>query len=419
VRSAPARLDISDADARLLFLAGQGLADDPARRATLAAVQDVVDHLGFVQVDTINVIERAHHLIMQARLEGYRHPMLARLLEDRRSLFEHWTHDASVIPTRWFPHWRVRFGRYSSRGIRQEWWKARFGSDPERVIDMVRQRIARDGPAMSKDFEHDGAGQPLPEKGWWGWKPQKAALEHLWRTGELAIARRVNFQKVYDLTERVIPPAHHEAPAPDDHEHVDWACRSALERLGVATAGELAAFWRAITPAAARQWCAEAAKAGEIVAVNVRSANDQRSSQAFASADILRRLSRAREAAPLHDPMRIRLLCPFDPVIRDRRRTMRLFGFDYSFEGFVPQAKRRFGYYVMPMLEGDRFIGRVDPKFDRQRGELIVQRLWWEPKVKASKARRTAVNDALQRLAMFIGADRISHASGTFAAPRR
>ena len=409
--ASPTPPTISAADARLLLLAGQGLADDPGRKASAAMVQKIIEQLGFVQVDTINVVERAHHLTILARLDGYRPGMLAKLLENRRTLFEHWTHDASAIPVQWFPHWRVRFQRYRSRGIRHEWWKARFGSEPQKIIDLVRERIARDGPAMSKDFEHDREGRPLAEKGWWGWKPQKAALEHLWRCGELAIARRTNFQKVYDLAERVIPSEHHDEPPPDEQAHVDWACSTALDRLGAATASEIAAFWRATTAGDARQWCDQALRAGQIVPVSIQSAEGS-SWRAFAPADVDRRIARARSLAAQRDHRRIRLLSPFDPVIRDRKRAMRLFDFDFSFEGFVPQPRRRFGYYVMPMLEGDRFIGRLDPKFDRQRGELIVQRLWWERNAKPTRARRGALDEALQRLAQFIGADRIRLAGG-------
>jgi uncharacterized protein YcaQ len=389
---------------RRLFLEAQGLCDDPLRRASTAALRRLVQRMGLVQIDTINVVERAHHLTLFSRLHGYRHDMLAHLLEKTRDVFEHWTHDASVIPTNWFPHWRHTFERYRQTIRKRPWWQARLGENPDQVIDHVRQRIINDGPLQSRDFEHDRNGQELPEKGWWGWKPQKAALEHLWRSGELAVTRRINFRKVYDLMERVLPD-HHACPASDEAEHLDWACRSALERLVIATPGELAAFWHAVSPQQARAWCLEALGRGEITEVCVQSMSDEKPRRAFARTDWKRRARNSPEP-----PNLIRLLSPFDPVLRDRRRTMLLFGFDYTFEAFVPAPRRRYGYYVMPILEGDRLIGRLDPKFHRDRSTLHVNGLWWEKGVKPTRQRRARLDLALHRLGSFIGAGRITYA---------
>lgn len=385
--------------ARRLLLGAQGLLADPQRPATPARVHRQIERMGFVQVDTINVVERAHHHILLSRFDGYRPAMLAKLLERERSLFEHWTHDASVIPTRWFRHWKPRFARYR----RPDSWPARrmrrIGSDAERVLDHVRGRIAREGPLMSKDFEHE---RTRKGRGWWDWKPQKTALEFLWRTGELSIAARVNFHKVYELTERWLPELHRESP-PGDEEHVEWACASALERLGVASASELQQFLGAIDLAAARRWCQEAERAGRIVRVVVESADASAPRPAFAPPDWERRARRLPEAPP-----RARLLSPFDPVLRDRKRAQRLFGFDYTFEAFVPESRRRFGYYVLPVLQGERLVGRVDAKLDRDRERLDVRRVWWEPGAGPVPARRRALRDAAERLAEQVGAARVA-----------
>lgn len=396
---------ISAAAARRWLLHAQGLADDPARRATQSELVKTINRMGFVQIDSINVVERAHHLTLFSRLDGYRQTMLPKVLEERRSFFEHWTHDASVIPIQWLPHWRHRFERYRARIRRHAWWRTRLGENPQELLAQVKQRIIDDGPLLSKDFERSASpnGQPPAEEGWWGWKPQKAALEHLWRTGELAVLRRVHFQKVYDLTERVFPE-HHGLPASDESEHVDWACGSALERLGVATPGEIVAFWDAIEPVAGRRWCDQALRKGEIVAVVVESADGSKPRMALTFADWERR----SEASANSDlPQGMRLLSPFDPVVRDRKRARRLFNFDYSFEAFVPAAKRKYGYYVLPILEGDRLIGRLDPKFHRDQEVLEIKGLWWEPGVKTTKQRRIELDEAVQRLADFIGAERI------------
>jgi hypothetical protein len=383
------------AAARRLLLGAQGLLDDPRRRPTADTLYEIIERLGFVQIDSINVVERAHHLTLAARLQSYQPRLLDRLLERDRRLFEHWTHDASAIPTRWYPQWHYRFERYRRKVLEHPWWMERVGDRPEEVITAVRERVRCEGPVMTRDFEDQ-----RPEgtdKTWWGWKPEKAALEYLWRTGELAVARRVNFHKVYDLTERVLPEAH-AAPRPDFDEHLEWAGRSALERLGVATADEIAGFWRAVSLDEAKLWCERAAAAGTIMPVQVE-AVDCSVRRAWALPDWEERLAALPSAPP-----RIRLLSPFDPILRDRKRTLRLFGFDYRFEAFVPAPQRRWGYYVLPILEGERLVGRLDPKLRREEGVLEIRKIWWEPGVRESKGRRAALEAAVERLARLTGA---------------
>lgn len=384
--------------ARLLLLDAQGLLSDPARRATPAALRRLVEQMGFVQLDSINVVERAHHLTLASRLDDYRHGHLARLLEHDRSLFEHWTHDASAIPVKWFAHWKHRFARERESLRNNSWWKTRIGAEPERVIDEVRGRITRDGPLRSQDFEHVRGGA---SSAWWGWKPQKAALEFLWFTGELVVSRRESFQKVYDLAERVFPEAHR-APAPPAEEHVEWACATALERLVIATPKELAQFWNAVSIAQAGAWCERAARAGRIVPVLVESPEPSKPRPSFALPDWEQRLSRTPEP-----PRRMRLLSPFDPVLRDRARASRLFEFDYRFEAFVPEPRRQYGYYVLPVLEADRLVARLDPKFERENGLLKIRRVFWESGVRVTQLRRRELEKAAERLARFIGAGRV------------
>lgn len=393
----PALPTVSAATARRLLLGAQGLLDDPRTRATADGVYELVERMGFVQVDSINIVERAHHLTLAARIQGYRPRLLERLLERDRRLFEHWTHDASAIPTAWYRQWKPRFERYRRRVLDHPWWLERVGPEPQKVFAHVLERVTAEGPLMAKDFEDE---RPAgTDKTWWGWKPQKAALEYLWRTGQLAVARRSSFHKVYDLAARVYPEAH-AAPAPDEEEHVDWACRSALERLGVATAGEIAGFWHSVSIEDAKAWAARAA-AGEIATVQVEALDGSKPRAAWAVPDW-----ESRAAALPPAPPRIRLLAPFDPILRDRKRCLRLFGFDYRFEAFVPGHLRQHGYYVMPILEGERLVGRFDPKLHRDRGTLEVQALWWETGVKETKGRRAALESALDRLVRLVGAER-------------
>ncbi len=385
---------VSAAEGRRILLAAQMLVAPPGSRGGPASVQRLVERLGFVQIDSINVLERAHHLTLHTRLDGYRPEALTRLLERDRSLFEHWTHDASAVPLVFHEHWKPRFARYDTRKDHHAWWQSRLGGDPKPLLDRVLARVREDGPLRGRDLEEERAedgGGP-----WWNWHPGKAALEHLWRTGHLAIARRDGFEKVYDLSERVHPEAH-AAPTPDDATHVAWACRSALERLGAATASEVAAFWAAIPVADARRWCDDAVARGELEPVEFDDL-DGRCRKGYAT-DASRRLARIE---PWSDE--VRLLCPFDPVIRDRNRLARRFGFDYRFEAFTPAAKRRYGYFVLPILHGERFIGRIDPKFDRDAGVLRVRGPWWESRCGGREDRRR-LDRAIDRMATWLGAE--------------
>lgn len=375
--------------ARRLFLGAQGLLGDPGGEASEARVARLIDALGFVQLDSINVVARAHDLTLASRLDGYRPEALASLLA-RRSLFEHWTHDASAIPTAWYAHWKPRFRRDGPQILGHAWWRERIGRRSKQVVAEVLERIRAEGPLTSADFEHPGK-----REAWWGWKPHKAALDYLWRIGELAVRGRVNFHKVYDLAERVLPE-HHALPEPAPEAHVAWACRTAAERLAVFTPRELAGYWDAIELAAAREWCLEAARAQALVPVEVESADGSPGQVAWALADWEERLRALPEP-----PRRMRLLSPFDPVLRDRARALRRFGFDYRFEAFTPEAKRRHGYYAMPILDGERLVGRLDPKLHREQGVLEIRGLWWEPGARPSRAR---LEDALARLAGFVGA---------------
>ncbi len=399
--SAP--LPVSARDARRLFMANQGLADACHRRLDRDGLYALIERLGYVQLDSIATVERAHHLILYARCRSYRPRDLDRLLARDRLLFEHWTHDACVIPTRWFRYWHPRFRRNAARMLENSWYAGRLGEDPHAVIDRVREHVASNGLTRSRELtadEDEGRSGP-----WWGWGPAKSALEYLWHTGELSVARRENFQKIYDLTEEVIPPQHL-GPPPSDDEEREWACNEAIERLGIATSGELARYFNAIAPDKAKAWVA--ANRHRLIEVELAAEGGGRPRRAWAPADIGERLAAAPEPLP-----GMRLLAPFDPIVRDRKRALHLFDYDYRFEAFVPAPKRIYGYYVLPILEGDRLTGRADLKTDRQAGTLNLQGLWWEPGVKAGAGRRTALARELRRLARFVGVAEVVDATGT------
>ena len=390
--------------ARRFFLARHGLLEPPRRKLGKAGLIEAIDRLGFVQVDSINTVERAHHMILWARSQTYEPRHLKALVEQDRALFEHWTHDASIIPTAFFPYWRRRMARDTER-LRARWQKW-HGEDFDAQAGQVLDHITKNGPVLARELNEPVADRPRGQ-GWWEWHPSKKALEYLWRTGRLAVSRREGFQKVYDLVERVIPEAHRTAEI-DDAALVDWACRSALARLGFATPGELAAFWGIVTPAEAKAWSAEAPHGAVPVAVEPADGSAPRR----VLADPALMTLHADDLAP---PSRIRVLSPFDPLIRDRDRALRLFGFDYRIEVFVPEAQRRWGYYVFPLLEGDRLVGRIDMRAERGAGTLAVRSLWWEPGIRPTSGRLGRLEAELARLARFTGCDNVrydGHPSG-------
>jgi len=245
---------------------------------------------------------------------------------------------------------------------------------------------------------------------------RKAALEYLWWRGDLTVAARVHFHKVYDLTARCFPDLVAEDP-PDEASFVGWACRAALERLGVATPREIAGFFGAVSLAEARAWCRHAVPKKTIVALCASARDGEGPREAFALPDWRRRLARARLALAGEETRgRFRLLSPFDPLVRDRARLERLFGFAYRFEAFVPAARRRYGYYVLPVLEGERFVARVDLKHHRDRSTLEARGRWWEPG-RGSRQDEARLGEALARLATFVGAERVQTPRGR-GAPR-
>lgn len=397
-----APLRLSNSDARRLFLHAHALAEPPQGRGR-ADLLDLIDRLGFVQVDSIRTVERAHHMILWARRPAYRPVDLKAELETHRSLFEHWTHDASILPVAHHPFWHHRYER--SRQRLAEKWKQWFRPGYEAQFQTILDRIAAEGPLRVSDV---GEGEERSKGGWWDWHPSKTALEWLWRTGDLAIAGRDGFQKIYDLSHRVIPAPHH-APGPDEAAMVDWACTGALDRLGFADASELRAFWHLTTPDETRAWVAAALAREDIQPIEVEGA-DGRIRKSLARPDVLDRLAAAPEP-----PGRIRILSPFDPALRDRDRADFLFGFFYRIEVFVPEPQRRFGYYVFPVLEGDRIIGRIDTKVTN--GILTTRAFWPEPGIKLGAQRLSRLEAELDRLARFAGATGTAFLNGWQRAP--
>jgi uncharacterized protein YcaQ len=358
----------------------------------------VLRDLGFVQVDSVNTLARAHDLILWSRRGQYRPEALEHLVARHRTAFEHWTHDAAVIPMPFYPMWRLKFAR--DEALMRARWPLGRRQGWEAETETVLRHVADHGPVCTTDV---GGDEKKGSSGWWDWHPSKTALEFLWRSGRLAICHRRGFRKFYDLTERVIP-AEHLGRRKDDHEIVDWAMREALGRLGFGTSGELAAFFEIVTRDEARAWCARALAAGRLIEADIEMADGsrRRSFTTHAALD---------ETASLPDPTsRVRLLSPFDPALRDRARAERLFGFRYRIEIFVPATQRRYGYYVFPVLQGDRLIGRLDAQ---RAGKILMVRAFWpEPGVRIGKARISGLKSELERVARLAGVDAVDIGTG-------
>ena len=372
-------ISIGNRDLRRLWLAANRLAAPPSGPVDVIGI---IRDLGFLQIDTVRNVVRAQDHILWSRNRNYRERMLWPLLRTRL-LFEHFTHDASLIPMEIYPLWQRQFRRLGERTRHASWYQSGMG---KAEIAALRTRIEEEGPLSTHAFDSTAESREM-----WARKPHKKALEQMWYAGDLATAERRNFVKYYDLAERVFPQL--AADAPDEAASGAALCELAMERLWVASAGEIRKFWEALPPAEVSQWV----RASDLVPVRVESA-DGKWQDSFALPDIETRLA---AVPPLTSQLRI--INPFDPAVRDRARLKRIFGFDYTNEMFVPAAKRRWGYYVYPLLEGDRFVGRIEAKGDRGSGMLRVTGFWPEPGVRWGTGRANRLRVELERFARLAG----------------
>lgn len=370
-------LRLSNRDARRLWLA-QNLIG-AAERDPL----EIIRSLGFLQIDTIRNVARAQDHILWSRVPTYREERVWRLLSSR-ALFEHFTHDASLIPVEVLPYWSRRFRVLGERTAASSWFHSGLG---QAEIRAIHDRIAADGPLSTHAFDtrHEGP------KEMWARPPHKKALDQMWYAGTLGTARREQFVKFYDLGTRVFPGGIDHGTA--ETEQIDWLHARAIDALGFATPSELCRFWAATTPTEVKHWTTSA----DLVPVEIETA-DGSSYRALAAPNIETRLAEAPEPG-----QRVRLVNPFDPLVRDRARIERLFGFVYRNEMFVPKAQRVYGYYVYPLLEGGRFIGRIELKADRDADTLRVSGYWPEAGLRPSTARTGRIEAELDRFRRFAG----------------
>lgn len=367
----PATDHLSLNSARALHLHAQQLAGNPRRRASKADLLCSIRTMAALQIDTISVVARSPYLVLWSRLGDYPQEWLEQLLAERQ-LFEYWSHEACFLPIEEFPHYRHRMLHPENMG-----WKShlRWLSENRAAVEQVRLHIEQNGQARSKDFARaDDA-----RTGWWEWKPEKRAMEVLFTAGELMVARRDKFQRIYDLRERLLPDWDdrlHLPPPADSERHL---VLQAVRALGIARSHWVADYFRmpAISKAnQPQQLCRE----GLLIGVRVAGWDDVCYVHP-AHAGLL-----AKAAAGQLESSAVRLLSPFDPVVWDRRRALEFFDFHYRLECYTPEAKREFGYFCLPILRRGKLIGRIDAKAHRQQGRLEIKAAYFEDGIKASDA---------------------------------
>lgn len=362
--------------ARRLALHHQGLGRPDAFGRGINAVERAIHSLRYVQIDTISVVNRAHHHVLQSRISNYQEEWLHRLLSERRSIFEYWHHAAAYLPMADY-----RFYRPIMDGF------GRHKLSDRKTAKQVLARIRNEGPMQSKDFE---APPGQKSNGWWTWKPAKRALEELFLSGELMVTERRGFQKVFDLTERVLP-ADIDLSAPTDEERARFYVDQMLSAQGIARPQDIgymrhiASRWEKykIMPGI-QSALSEGVSTGDIVASEI---NGETYYAKLAHIEAMpKRLSRNR----------VQILNPFDNIVINRSKLEGLFDFQYQIECYVPADKRQYGYYTLPLLLGDEFIGRIDCKAHRDKSLFTVNNLWLESNRHATDEIARLIADAVQ-----------------------
>jgi uncharacterized protein YcaQ len=388
-----------------VFLQRQHLLRPRSSSLSAARLGRFVEDVGGIQMDSINVLERAHYLTVWSRFGTYDRAKLDRLVHRRRLLFEYWAHAACLVPTSMLSWWRRAMLDYRLRHTGWSKWLRRNAD----VLDRVRAAIVADGPMGNADF---AVRRQAGRGGWWDWKPAQHALHYLWMTGVLTVDSRRHFQKRFDLFERSIP-AVREVEAVSAEAFARWHVERSLHAMGAATESDLARYltFPRFAPAVRRAALRALIDGGDVVDVAVEGSPRRW----LALARDLPRLKRAARATEL--ARGTALLAPFDSLLWNRERVARLFGFEYRIEVYTPGPKRVHGYYSLPILHEGQLIGRVDAKSHRAERRLEVRHLHFEPWFAEGRtpprggqkldrdAAMAGVNEVLGSLAEFVGAD--------------
>jgi uncharacterized protein YcaQ len=382
---------LSAAEARRVALAAQGFARPHPAATGTRQLNDALRRMATLQIDSVNVFARSHYMPLFSRLGEYDTATLDALLFARRPPWvEYWAHVAAFIRSADWPLFAFRMDDMRAKYGADDTWFARH----RETVDWVRAELAERGPLRPAEIERDLGDRP--RGGWWGWDDVKRAMEYLWMFGEVAIAGRRGFERRYALARDVLPADALAVRVPRD-EAVRELVRRAARAYGVATASDVADYWRIRDRRAVTAALEDLTDAGELTRVTVEGwTSAGRPAPAWLHRDAI--VPRRIDAAAL--------LTPFDPVVWFRDRAERLFSFEYRIEIYTPGPQRRYGYYSLPLLVGDRIVGRADLKADRAAGTLLVQSAWWEPDAPAGAAERVAAE--LRRAARWQGLERIS-----------
>ncbi len=385
-------MKISNKQARQAAIYCSGLSNASAVACDKKNLIALIKYLGYVQLDPLQVVTRAHDHILWSRNTNFRPQHLAELLEKERLIFEHYCHDACVLPTETLPYWTPQFKRKAKL----------FPPDSERnnLLSKVEQkkiiaRLTNEGPLCSKDFKTT---KTESKRAIWTKPAHKQTLDYLWLTGRLAVSHREKFTKYYDLAERIYPTNLIDTKV-KEHDRIAWLSTHALKRLCFATASEIQHFWDTTSLDETKTWCER--NRSTLLNVTTESWDGE-----YSDAVMLRANKYLLHSSPSLSK-KIRIINPFDPIVRDRKRLERLFNFDYRIEIYVPKEKRRYGYYVYPLLEYDKFIGRIEIRHIQSSNIISVDNLWNEPKVAFGKERMARLSSELERLKRFCGADSV------------
>jgi uncharacterized protein YcaQ len=383
-------LNLTLAGARALHLAAQGMLQPRRRRATKADVIDTIRAMGVLQIDTISVVARSPYLVLWSRLGQYEPAWLEQHLAEGR-LFEYWAHEACFVPIEDYGLLRHRMLDPAAMGWKYSaTWMRERADDVARVLAHIRSK----GPTRSADFER-GDGQA---GGWWEWKPEKRSLEVLFTSGQLMIARRHNFQRIYDLAERVHPGWDDSQMPAMDETRRQFVLRT-VKALGLCKAAWIADYYR--TRRAHFLDPEILVATGELLRARVQGWDEP----VYIHPD--HAVLAARAAAGALAASATALLSPFDPIVWDRRRALELFDFDYRLECYTPAPKRVYGYFTLPILRRGALVGRVDAKAHRREGIFELKSLVLEPGVRVSERFTRDIADAVVRCASWHGCEQI------------
>jgi uncharacterized protein len=384
-------IKISLAAARRMALHAQFLNNKTKFPKSKEGVAQIIEKLGYIQIDTINAIKRAHHHTLWNRFPGYDRTMLYRLQSEDRRVFEYWGHQASFLPMTDFRYYIPM--KRSFFNTDKKWAKMMY-EKCHKYLEPVLERIREEGPLSSKDFEPAADHRRGP---WWDWKPAKGALELLFWRGQLMIKERRKFQKVYDLTERVLPESVNTSE-PTDEELGRFLVRRALNSYAITRETEIRKHIQIGDNKIIAGAIKNMTESGEISKVEIKGID----SKFYVLTEDFESRMKLRKSKS-----QVLILSPFDNLIIQRERLKWLFDFDYSLECFLPAAKRTYGYFVLPILYDEQFVGRLDPKADRKSRRLIINNIYLETIPPDTDRYFTALAESLWRMAHFNECEKI------------